>query len=50
MPTEFVAQNGAVIHETTKIAVTGCTKEQRQKEPKQQEETKRSRPKRQALR
>jgi hypothetical protein len=26
MPTEFVAQNGAVIHQTTKIAVTGCTK------------------------
>ncbi len=24
MPTEFVAQNGAEIHETTKIAVTGC--------------------------
>ena len=24
MPTEFVAQNGAVIHQTTKIAVTGC--------------------------
>jgi hypothetical protein len=26
MPTEFVAQNGAVIHENTKIAVTGCPK------------------------
>jgi hypothetical protein len=26
MPTEFVAQNGAVIHQTTKIAVTGCPK------------------------
>ncbi|HEY3828919.1 MAG TPA: hypothetical protein VGL57_06960 [Solirubrobacteraceae bacterium] len=26
MPTEFVAQNGAVIHRTTKIAVTGCAK------------------------
>ncbi len=24
VPTEFVAQNGAEIHETTKIAVTGC--------------------------
>jgi hypothetical protein len=24
MPTEFTAQSGAVIHETTKIAVTGC--------------------------
>jgi hypothetical protein len=26
MPTEFVAQNGAEIHQTTKIAVTGCGK------------------------
>jgi hypothetical protein len=26
MPTEFVAQNGAQIHESTKIAVTGCPK------------------------
>jgi len=26
MPTEFVAQNGAVIHQTTKITVTGCPK------------------------
>jgi hypothetical protein len=26
MPTEFVAQNGAVIHESTRIAVTGCGK------------------------
>jgi hypothetical protein len=26
MPTEFVAQNGAVIHHSTKIAVTGCPK------------------------
>jgi hypothetical protein len=26
MPTEFVAQNGAEIHESTKIAVTGCPK------------------------
>ena len=25
MPTEFVAQNGAEIHETTKIEVTGCS-------------------------
>jgi hypothetical protein len=24
MPTEFVAQNGAVIHQTTKISTTGC--------------------------
>jgi DNA-binding beta-propeller fold protein YncE len=26
MPTEFVAQNGAVIHQTTPIRVTGCAK------------------------
>jgi hypothetical protein len=26
MPTEFVAQNGAEIHESTKIGVTGCPK------------------------
>ncbi len=26
MPTEFIAQNGAEIHETTKITVTGCAK------------------------
>jgi hypothetical protein len=26
MPTEFVAQNGAKINETTKVAVTGCKK------------------------
>ena len=26
MPTAFVGQNGAEIHQTTKIAVTGCPK------------------------
>ena len=26
MPTEFVAQNGAVLNQSTKIAVTGCPK------------------------
>ncbi len=26
MPTEFIGQNGAPIHETTKIAVSGCAK------------------------
>jgi hypothetical protein len=26
MPTEFTAQNGAVINQKTKIAVTGCPK------------------------
>jgi hypothetical protein len=40
MPTELVAQNGAVIHETTKIAVTGCTK------PKKAKASKRTRAKR----
>ncbi len=24
MPTEFIAQNGATIHQSTKIAVAGC--------------------------
>jgi hypothetical protein len=31
MPTEFVAQNGAEIHESTKIAVTGCPKAKKTK-------------------
>jgi hypothetical protein len=31
MPTEFVAQNGAAIHESTKIAVTGCAKARKAK-------------------
>jgi hypothetical protein len=26
MPTEFVAQNGAVLHQSTKVAATGCAK------------------------
>ena len=26
MPTEFVAQNGAVIHQTTHLNITGCAK------------------------
>jgi NHL repeat len=34
MPTEFVAQNGATIHETTKIAVTGCAKTVKKKAKK----------------
>ncbi len=29
MPTSFLAQNGAELHETTKIAVTGCPKAKR---------------------
>jgi hypothetical protein len=31
MPTEMVAQNGAVIHQTTKISVTGCPKAKKAK-------------------
>ncbi len=31
LPTEFVAQNGATIHQTTKIAVTGCPKKKAKK-------------------
>ncbi len=31
MPTEFIAQNGAEIHESTKIAVTGCAKHKNKK-------------------
>jgi hypothetical protein len=34
MPTAFVAQSGAVIHETTKIAVTGCPKAKKAKKKK----------------
>jgi hypothetical protein len=34
MPTEFVGQNGAEIHTTTKIAVTGCGKAARAKHAK----------------
>jgi hypothetical protein len=26
MPTAFMAQNGAVIHQSTPIAVTGCSR------------------------
>jgi hypothetical protein len=34
MPTEFVAQNGAVIHQSTPIAVTGCPKTAKAKQAK----------------
>ena len=34
MPTEFLAQNGAKINETTKIAVTGCPKAKKAKAKK----------------
>ena len=35
MPTEFLAQNGLAIHESTKIAVTGCPKAKKIKKKKQ---------------
>jgi len=35
MPTEFVAQNGAAIHETTQITVTGCAKAKPAKKKRQ---------------
>jgi hypothetical protein len=31
MPTAFVAQNGAEIHDSTPIGVTGCTKAKKAK-------------------
>jgi hypothetical protein len=31
MPTAFVAQNGAEIHDTTKISITGCTRHAKKK-------------------
>jgi hypothetical protein len=31
MPTEFVAQDAAVIHESTTIAVTGCAAKDKRK-------------------
>ncbi|HWY17688.1 MAG TPA: hypothetical protein VNY27_03130 [Solirubrobacteraceae bacterium] len=31
MPTEFVAQNGATIHQSTKVGVTGCPKSKKAK-------------------
>jgi hypothetical protein len=34
MPTEFIGQNGAAIHETTNIAVTGCPKVKASKKTK----------------
>ena len=33
MPTEFVAQNGAVIHQTTPVSVTSCPKAKPAKKP-----------------
>jgi hypothetical protein len=42
MPTEFVAQNGAVIHESTKIAVAGCPKAKAAKKKRPKHKAKRS--------
>jgi uncharacterized repeat protein (TIGR01451 family) len=41
MPTEFVAQNGLAIHQTTKIRVTGCGKTKRAKKGRHAKRTKR---------
>jgi len=35
MPTEFVAQNGAVIHQSTPVRVTGCKANKPAKKAKQ---------------
>ncbi len=45
MPTAFVAQNGAEIHETTKISVTGCpkAKKAKKKKPKNKKKVAKSR-------
>jgi hypothetical protein len=40
MPTAFVGQNGAEIHETTKIAVTGCPKAKKAKAKKRKTKAK----------
>jgi hypothetical protein len=34
MPTEFLAQNGAKINESTKISVTGCPRAKKAKRAK----------------
>jgi hypothetical protein len=41
MPTEFVGQNGAEIHETTKIQVTGCPKAKHARKAKKSSKHKR---------
>jgi hypothetical protein len=40
MPTAFVAQNGAEIHESTKISVTGCPKNKKAKKSSKHHKTK----------
>jgi hypothetical protein len=42
MPTAFVAQNGAEIHESTKIAVTGCPKAKKTSKAKKASKAKRA--------
>ncbi|HWY17571.1 MAG TPA: hypothetical protein VNY27_02540 [Solirubrobacteraceae bacterium] len=42
MPSEFVAQNGAVLKRTTTIAVTGCAKPKKPKKPKKGKKARRS--------
>ena len=42
MPTAFVAQNGAEIHETTKIAVSGCAKTKKATKKKAKPKTKKT--------
>jgi hypothetical protein len=41
MPTEFVAQNGLTIHQTTKITTTGCPKAKKAKKAKKKSNGKR---------
>jgi len=41
MPTEIIAQNGAQIHESTKITVTGCPKAHPAKKAKHKAKAKR---------
>jgi hypothetical protein len=41
MPTEFIAQNGAEIHENTKIAVAGCAKHKQARRRAKHKHTKR---------
>jgi hypothetical protein len=41
MPTEFLAQNGAAVHQTTKISVSGCPKAKHAKKAKKSSKHKR---------
>jgi hypothetical protein len=42
MPNEFLAQNGAAIHESTKIAVTGCPKAKKATKKKKKKKAKKA--------